>query len=74
MKFKETFVGVLLLNVLPIFLLVNLFAYLIGSFLAWDWDISHWMIFKHWLGRLCLVFIVIWELIITQKIISEFIF
>lgn len=38
-------------------LLPNLILYIIGAFIALDWNISHWSIFSHILGRIIVVII-----------------
>lgn len=55
----------IVLKLVCLFIIVNLVFYLLGAFIAWDWNVMNWLLFKDWQGRFFLVCV---ELLITVPV------
>lgn len=55
----------IVLKLVCLFIIVNLVFYLLGAFIAWDWNVMNWLLFKDWQGRFFLSCV---ELLITVPV------
>ena len=65
-----------ILYVIGLFLIpmvcINVFVYLIGSFIAWDWDPRNWLLFTTTWGRVIFISIEFMFLVRSPELIEEF--